>query len=338
MTIPIATYNKHIQQALTQLNELGAGGIDELRQTMSVLLYRLSKVLCDPAQTGGDPPVDLLRKDLADHPQFRAGALPRLETALNLLEQAIRLGTWYMRDRVLMRVQPLDTDEIYERQDTTDPEYRRQYSSWARPLPFRALYCMLGAFAQAFPVLTGATRYDDLLNEDSISYDGGDDKPKVRADKQRSFATLLDAVDYGVGYWKGFAKSEPSYDFLGGQALMMAPPQRPRRKGRCYWRKEKGSISPDLVVVRRRNQAPERDNVTHIVDMKFGDDDLSRGQGRRYTDVLGSKLLVLYFPMHCTVSDPGERDPAQEMDWVKVFLAFLALLLTRGKGGGLRPA
>jgi hypothetical protein len=337
MTIPIASFNRHIQQALTLLNELGADGINDLRQTMSVLLYRLSKVLCDTAETGGGTPIELLRQDFAEHPQFNVRTLPQLETAMSLLDQSIRLGTWYMRDRVVQRVQPINTDDIYCRQDTTDREYSRAYTSWARPLPFRAMYCMLGAFAQAFPVMSGAKHYDDVFNEDSISYDGGADKPKVRLELQRSFATLLDAIDYGIGYWKGFVKSEPSYSFDGGQALMMSPAHRPARRGRCYWRKEKGSISPDLVVVRRRNQPPERENVTHIVDMKFGSDNLGNDQGERYTEVLGPKLLVLYFPKHCTVSDPGEEEQAPEMDWVKVLLAILTMLASKGKLGRLSP-
>jgi hypothetical protein len=72
--------------------------------------------------------------------------------------------------------------------------------------------------------------------------------------------------------------------------------------------------------------------------MKFGDDELGRRQGERYTSVLGPKLLALYFPTHCTVSDPGERDQAPEMDWVKVLLAILMLLATRGRSGGPKPA
>ncbi|BDT68137.1 hypothetical protein os1_23190 [Comamonadaceae bacterium OS-1] len=356
-TVPIAASDDNIVDALRQLQDLGENGIGQMRQTMSVLIYRLSKVLCNPAQLGGSSwvdrvrgaispagssPVGLLRADIAAHGISTAN-FPKLETCLTILETCIRCGVLYQKDRVMagvgIRPPAEDLDDMYQRQDRTDPQYRKEYTSWSRPLPFRPLYCMLSAFATAFPVLQNAKTYDDVPAEDSILYQGGDDKPKVREDTQRSFATLLDAIDYAIGFWKGFVKCEPSFDEFTATPLMMPPNQRPLRKGHCYWRKSKGSISPDLVIVSRHDQLPTRDNITHVVDMKFGEDSLREEQGNRYIKALGPKLLVLYFPKDCTVSE----DPKGQIhsEWIKVLLTVLALLLARGRGGagsgGLRP-
>lgn len=350
-TIPIASSGKDIVTALNDLEKLGENGINQARLTMSVLIYRLSKILCHPEQLGGtswtdklrgaispggSSPITLLRADIAAQ-NITAANFAQLESCLTILENCIRCGVYYQKSRAIMGTMATTiggADDMYQQQSQTDPQYRRELASWGRPLPFRPLYCMLGAFARAFPVLPNAKKYDDIPNEDSILYQGGDDKEKPRADTQRSFATLLDAIDYAIGFWNSFIKSEPSFDELTAQPLMMPPEHRPLRKGHCYWRKSKGSISPDLVLVSRLNKLPTRDNITHVVDMKFGEDDLRENQGDRYTKVLGDKLLVLYFPKDCTISEDPNRENHSE--WITSLLAVLVLLLSRGRGGGGR--
>ncbi len=347
---PIYTSNEHIEEALKLLGDLGEHGIAEVRNTMSVLIYRLSKALCNADQKGGTSwadrllgaiapsgtrAIDLLKADLYAH-GIGEDDYPRLKTCLHILESTIKLGVLYEESRVMGGVKPpsdLD-DDLYKKQSLTDPQFEKQYASWGRPLPFRPLFCAFSTFAQAFPVLGNTKRYDALDDEDSVIFSGGDDKPKVRSEYQRTFATLLDAVDYSFGYWKSFVKSEPSFNKYSGNQLMMAPDFRPKRKGNCYWRKDKNSISPDLVIVSRHDAAPSRQNITHVVDMKFGADDLGRDQGEKYVSALGAKkLLVLYFPKDCTVSDEPDKRPYNQ--WIPVLLSVLMLLATRGRGGGM---
>jgi hypothetical protein len=184
-------------------------------------------------------------------------------------------------------------------------------------------------------VRADAKKYEDVPGEDALVYETGEEKPKVRLDRQRSFATLLDACDYQVGYWKAHFKSELALDRPTQNPYMSQPSQRPKRIGRCYWRKPKGSISPDIAIVRQRNQPPNESNITHVVDMKFGGDDLSRDQAQNYIEMFGpERLYVLYFPGDCQVSEPEEET---QSEWVKVLLAVLALILTRGRSRGRMP-
>ena len=334
MTIPILPYDKHIAEALKILDGLGADGIDQLRLAMSVLVYRLSKILtAEPAPSS--PIADLLAADIAAHVANKpetAEFAPSLPKAKEILDQVLTLSGYYVVDRVLMRVKPDLTDPIAEKQHPSMTDTNKPYSAWGRVLPFRALFCLFGVFSIAFPVMGNAKRYDDVPNEDSIVYDGGSDKPKVRQDKQRTFSTMLDAVDYKVGLWKSHTKSEVAY--IGKTPFMGSPAQRPGRKGKCYWRKPKGSISPDIMIVKLRNQAPTPDNVTHCVDMKFGDDKLGEKQQDNYLEVFPDKLYILYFPNDCMAGEPEEKDMP---DWVKVLMALLLIILLRGRIPKLPP-
>jgi hypothetical protein len=329
-------YDAHIHRALGELHALDARGVEELRMAMSVLVYRLSKVLCStpaPGPTGIDA---LLAADIAAHVMTKpegAELGPSLDRARALLVRVLEAAGYYAVDRVLMRVRPNDTDKISRHQHPSLRDINKPHSAWSRVLPFRPLFCLFGAFALTFPVRRDAKRYDDVPGEDSAIYDGGDDKPKTREDKQRTFATMLDAVDYKVALWRSHTKSELA--FVGGEAVMDALPQRPRRIGRCYWRKPKGSISPDIIIVKNRQLRPEGENVTHCVDMKFGEDDLGRKQERRYLEAFPGKLLILYFPGDCMTGEPEENETVP--DWVKVLSAILMLILTRGRGGGRTP-
>ncbi|MDR2881238.1 MAG: hypothetical protein LBV29_05000 [Azoarcus sp.] len=338
--IPILPYDEHISKAMKLIEDLGKAGIEKLEEAMSVLLYRLSKLLC-AAEAPTANVTDLLSQDLEaclnKFPDLKVDEAS-LRQALSLLEQVLRYAGWYAVDRVLMRTRVEFTDTIVAHQNRTRSQGKKIYSSWGRPLPFRPLFCALGTFAWAFPVLPGMTKYEALPNEDSILYDGGDDKPQPqgKVNYQRSFATLLDACDYQLGHWKAHFKSEPSFD-AGGNPLMSDPPHRPKRKGNCYWRKDGGSISPDIVIVKSRNQPPTLKNVTHVVDMKFGSDGLSFKQSQTYPNMFGAdNFYVLYFPEDCNAGEPEERTKPQP-DWVKRLIAILILLLTKRLGPGRMP-
>jgi hypothetical protein len=330
-------YDIHVYNALKVLSDLGPNGIEQLRAAMSVLLYRLSKILCSDPPPAAVPIGDLLKADMQAHVLTKPGAAelqPALDKALAILVQVTELAGYYAVDRVLMRTRPNDTDNMAKDQHPSLRNMNRPHSAWGRVLPFRPMFCLFGVFSVAFPVLSNAKAYDDVPREDSILFEGGDDKPNVREDKQRSFATLTDAVDYKVGIWKSHTKSEQMY--LGGAPLMSSPAQRPRRIGRCYWRKAKGSISPDLMIVRRRHLAPTPDNVTHCVDMKFGGDELGKNQENKYQQYFGGKLVVLYFPTDCQRGEPEETAKEGVPDWVKALMALLLLLALRKRGGGPR--
>lgn len=51
--IPVFAEDDNITEGLESLQELGENGIQQMRMTMSVLVYRLSKILCNPDQKGG---------------------------------------------------------------------------------------------------------------------------------------------------------------------------------------------------------------------------------------------------------------------------------------------
>lgn len=332
---PFPVYDAHIYNALRELEALTPQGVEDLRAAMSVLVYRLSKILCAEPPPPASGIEALLTEDIAAHvARSPEGAAlgPSLQRAKTLLTKVLELSGWYAVDRVLLRTRPDATDNISPEQHPSLRDINRPESSWARVLPFRPMFCLFGVFSLAFPVLPSARHYDDVPGEDSIMFDGGNDKPKVRQDKQRTFATLLDAVDYKVTHWRSHTKSELA--FIGGEPVMSALNQRPRRIGRCYWRKPKGSISPDIIIVKRRHQAPTFENTSHCVDMKFGGDDLGDAQRFRYLDAFPGKLLVLYFPSECMTGEPEEK---KQPEWVSTLLALLLFLATRGHGGGRLP-
>ncbi len=326
MTIPIYPYNQHTVESIELLNSLGSNKIDHLRGLMSILVYRLSRTLCSSTAPSA-PVASLVDEDivkaLVQYPELTSHA-ELLIQAGEILKKTMQFASWYAVDRIVQRVRPDATDTIFPQQNISSIRGNKPFSSWGRPLPFRPLFCAVGLFAQAFPVRTDAKRFDLYTDqEDSIRYDGGDDKGKVREDKQRTFATIMDAVDYSVGFWKSNLKTETMYD-KSGTAYMSTPAQRPQRRGNCYWRKVKGSISPDLMIVKQRTQAPNRDNLTHVIDLKFGLDDLDRVQSDKYTEVFGrDKFYVLYFPNDCGTEEPGEQ---KNPEWVKHFATVLALL------------
>lgn len=117
----------------------------------------------------------------------------------------------------------------------------------------------------------------------------------------------------------------------------MSEAQRPLRIGKCYWRKPKGSISPDIIIVKNRQQPPSPQNTTHCVDMKFGRDVLSTMQSDNYAAYFGSKLMVLYFPRECQTGEPEEQAKEGVPDWVKALMAALMLIATRGRSGSGTP-
>lgn len=334
----IKEYNQSVLDGIKRMNGLGEEGITQMQNAMSVLVYRLSKILTNNTQPpSGKSVQQLLQEDMRTHPDI--AALPQVQKALSFLCMGLELSASAIADRIRWGVlAPMDdTDDLYRQQHPSLRDVNKPYSTWGRPLPFRPLLCKLGGFALAFPVRQDAKRYDDIPGEDDPAQPPSDIKPKVRLDKQRTFATLLDAIDYMVGQWLSYLKSEVAY--IGQTPAMASPGQRPARLGKCYWRKPKGSISPDVMIVRNRKNPPVPANVTHCLDMKFGNDDLGQQQQRNYLKTFPNRLYVLYFPSDCMTGEPGEKEGSESTAWAAA-LAALLLLLSRGRlrlpsGGGI---
>ncbi|MFM9924797.1 type VI immunity family protein [Variovorax sp. H27-G14] len=270
-----------LAQALAVLNNLSPEAIDRLRRPMGVLMFRLGKLLC-AAKAPTLPLAALLQQDLAAslrlYPDLKR-LEPGLREALGVLTQVLAgLGGHIANP-------PAHKEADHDADDT-----------WGRPLPDLPLYRAIGAFALAFPVRTDSRRYEMQPGEESVVHANGNDKPKLREDAQRSFATLLDACDYQAGGWRAPFTSEPAYA-ANGMPFIDAPLPRPVRRGDCYWRKPRGGTSPDFVVVPPNAPAPRAAQVMHAVELKFAQDALGLRQSQRLADLFGrDRLHVLYLP------------------------------------------
>jgi hypothetical protein len=273
----------HIDDALAVLAELGPDGIAGLRRPMGVLVYRLGKLLC--AQAAPTQPIAaLLEQDLARslllYPELKwqeAGLRHALDVLLRVLDGVGRYVA-----------------------DAPDPqEGDAAGDTWGRPLPFLPLFDALSTFAVAFPVRPDSRRYEQQPGEESVLHAGGDDKPKVRQDAHRSFATLLDACDYQAGWWNAPFKSELAFA-AGGMPYIGTPLPRPARKGDCHWRKPKASLSPDLVLVPPEQPGAHpchASRVAHAVELKLTADSLGLNQSQNHVDMFGrDRFHLLYAP------------------------------------------
>jgi hypothetical protein len=273
----------NIDDALAVLQALGPDGIAGLRRPMGVLVYRLGKLLC--AETAPTQPIAaLLDRDLERslllYPDLKwqeAG----LRSALGVLVRVLDSLGRYVADAP-------DVQGDAHTQDT-----------FGRPLPFLPLFQALATFAMAFPVRPDSRRYEPQPGEESVLHAGGDDKPKVRQDAHRSFATLLDACDYQAGWWNAPFKSEQAFA-ASGMPYIGTPSPRPARKGDCHWRKPKGSLSPDIVVVPPEQPASHpghASKVAHAVELKLTADSLGLNQSQNHIDMVGrDRFHLLYAP------------------------------------------
>lgn len=275
----------HIEDALAVLQALGPDGIAGLRRPMGVLMYRLGKLLCaDAAPT--QPIAVLLEQDLERslllYPDLKwqeAGLRGALDVLVRVLDSLGR----YVADA---------PDEPATGDEANPPD------TFGRPLPFLPLFHALATLALAFPVRADSRRYEPQPGEESVLHAGGDDKPKVRQDAHRSFATLLDACDYQAGWWNAPFKSELAFA-ASGMPYIGSPSPRPARKGDCHWRKPKGSLSPDLVVptVPPASHPSHASRVAHAVELKLAADSLGLNQSQNHIDLFGrDRFHLLYAP------------------------------------------
>lgn len=276
----------HLAKALAVLDALGPEGIETLRRPMGVLVYRLGKLLC-AAEAPTLPVGALLEQDLEASLQI----YPALQWQEAGLRKAAGVLTQVLAD---LGRHCIAASAIADA--TAMQGHGEAGNTWGRPLPFLPLYRALGAFAVAFPVRPDSRCYEMQPGEESAVHAGGDDKPKVRSDAHRSFATLLDACDYQVGFWQAPFKSELAFA-VNGMPLIGNPAPRPLRKGDCHWRKPKGSLSADLVVVPPGHPSPGAAQVTHAVELKLTPDSLGLNQSQALVDMFGrDRFHVLYAP------------------------------------------
>ena len=270
----------HLAKALAVLDALGPEGIERLRRPMGVLVYRLGKLLC-----------------AAEAPTLPVGALlaQDLEASLHTYP-ALKWQEPGLREAMAALTQVLADLGRYCNEAAHAPGPTDTRNTWGSPLPFLPLYRALGAFAVTFPVRPDSRCYETQPGEESVLHAGGDDKPKVRGDAQRSFATLLDACDYQVGFWQAPFKSELAHA-ANGMPFIGTPAPRPARKGDCHWRKPKGSLSADLVVVPPGHPSPCAARVTHAVELKLTPDSLGLNQSQALVDMFGrDRFHVLHAP------------------------------------------
>ena len=229
---------------------------------------------------------------------------------------------------------------------TRPPSASKVDSSWARPLPFRALFCACAVTALTCPITNYVKKkYKDKRGdamEDNSK--GKDEKTKTRRYYQQTFATLLDAVDFRTGYWKGPIKSEIAYA-KNPITPYMCPSisHRPERLRNTYWIKPKGSFSPDAVIVRSRTEKPVitgvknyTRNASYCVDLKFLSDTMAEDQFVWYNRAFPKRIYGLYFPDECTAIG-GKTLTAEEQlahdvltRWATALAALLATLAARG--------
>lgn len=290
----------NIDDALAVLKELGPDGIAGLRRPMGVLVYRLGKLLC--AQAAPTQPIAaLLDQDL--------------ERSLVLYPE-LKWQEAGLRSAFSVLVRVLDSLGRYVADAPDVQEDDRAQDTFGRPLPFLPLLHALATFALAFPVRPDSRRYEPQPGEESVLHAGGDDKPKVRRDAHRSFATLLDACDYQAGWWNAPFKSELAFAASGMPCTGMPSP-RPARKGECHWRKPKGSLSPDLVVVPTEQPASHpchASRLAHAVELKLTADSLGLNQSQNHFDMFGrDHFHLLYAP---DLQGQAPLSPAKLESWI----------------------
>lgn len=277
----------HLATALAVLHELGPEGIARLRRPMGVLMYRLGKVLCAEVAPARSLRV-LLHADLEASMQ----RYPELKWQETGLREALDVLTRLLDELGRYCADAPDVPDVPDVQDRLAPG-----ATWGQPLPFLPLFDVLGTLALAFPVRPDSRRYEPRPGEEAAVHAGGDDKPKVRQEAHRSFATLLDACDYQAGFWNAPFKSELAFA-PSGTPCLGNPPPRPARKGDCHWRKPKGSLCPDIVLMPPQPTSASHHHarhVTHAVELKLTQDALGLNQSQNHVDMFGrDRFHVLY--------------------------------------------
>lgn len=168
------------------------------------------------------------------------------------------------------------------------PEYKDYYR---RRIPFRPVICKLLCFADKNPVL-GKRKLP-------APTPGPDEEIKYRVLELRQLTAAIsfDLLDHALEH-HSFIKSEVAFKRDG--TAYMATGTQPKRIGQTYWRKPRGSVSPDIAIVENRFEPPGPQNLFAVVDFKFQRDNIDRKQIDNYDDAFGrSKVSIIRMPQDC---------------------------------------
>lgn len=175
------------------------------------------------------------------------------------------------------------------------PDFKDYYQ---RKIPFRPVVCKLLCFADKNPVL-GKRRLP-------APQAGPDEEIKYRVLELRQLAAAIafDLLDHAIEN-KSFIKSEVAFK-RDGTAYMKG--LQPTRIGQTYWRKPRGSISPDIAIVENRFEPPSKTNLFAVVDFKFRNDRIDRNQIRGYDQTFTKpKVSIIRMPEDCPPCEDLEK-------------------------------
>jgi hypothetical protein len=180
------------------------------------------------------------------------------------------------------------------------PDFRDYYQ---RKIPFRPVICKLLCFADKNPVL-GKRRLP-------APQAGADEEIKYRVLELRQLAAAIafDLLDHAIDH-KSFIKSEVAFR-RDGSAYMDG--LQPKRLGQTYWRKPRGSVSPDIAIVENRFEPPSRSNLFAVVDFKFRNDRIDSVQIQRYDLTFTKpKVSIIRMPEDCPPCESLEKKKTGE--------------------------
>lgn len=181
------------------------------------------------------------------------------------------------------------------------PDFKDYYQ---RKIPFRPVICKLICFADKNPVL-GKRRLP-------APSPGPDEEIKYRVLELRQLAAdiAFDLLDHAIDN-HSFIKSEVAFK-RDGTAYMNG--MMPKRIGQTYWRKPRGSVSPDIAIVENRFEPPSKANLFAVVDFKFRNDWVVRDQIQRYDETFTKpKVSIVRMPEDCPpCEDVDKKKKADE--------------------------
>lgn len=340
MNIPdIMAQQKQLEQLIANPDEM-----ERFKMYMSVVIYRLEKILTDEKIPPGGTVHWLLSNDLNKWKIYDKNTRSNIENAISILSTFITYQVGMANKYLNMYIKYFFggsklSDVIYPLQKgtrTVGEGWNDEQNAWGKLIPFRPILCSVAMFAMVFPVYGGKKVFEFYKNqfEQEDLNENAERKTKSRQSYQRSFATILDAIDYESTWWAFLIKSELNFDSSGkpimDESAVRKTIYRPKRLYSTYWRKPTGSISPDVILLKNGKRLPDQSNITHCVDMKFPKD-TPRDNRTKYNKMFGKeKVYFLYYPHDCGISPrPEGKTLTQEEQAYAVALATLFSLVAR---------
>ena len=143
-----------------------------------------------------------------------------------------------------------------------------------------------------------------------ITYDMHTDPPSPIMDKN----ILTKGHEYVWGWIKKNWLNDKGYEYEKGQGM---------------------SRRPDVVIVKAPNLPPTQDNIKHVVEIKFGNDEFGRRQQRDYAEIAGGEHKVkLLDADECDCGNSKDSNATEVSTagaWAAAIAGTLLYVLSRGK-------